>query len=378
MRHAIWTLVLAVACGGGGGGASNDTISQEIGAGGGSLAVDSGNLDGAAIDVPANAVAANTTFTIRAGNSIDAGAGTTNVGPAVRFGPATTPFAVDVTVTIPYSPAQAGGGAVQVAQRDDVTGGITIHSSPVVDAANGTVSVTTDRFSTFQAFVPGAAATFDMTGFWVISTSNHFSTPPTFWDQDQSLVVEVVQSGNSVEIDIQDLPDDEDLSGTVNGATYSVAGGIDTVVFTLTDANTGTGTLSWTEDGIVGGADLTLHRQQSATFDITGGWNVTFSNNASTPPGNEEPNETIPVTFTQSGTTWTFTADSDTRDGGLSGAFYFTNWTETNDQLNDVDVYLDFTLSDADNGTGRIFSVEFLSDTNVIVRSADVTLSRQP
>jgi len=378
MRHAIWTLVLAVACGGGGGGASNDTISQEIGAGGGNLAVDSGNLDGAAIDVPANAVAANTTFTIRAGNSIDAGAGTTNVGPAVRFGPATTPFAVDVTVTIPYSPAQAGGGAVQVAQRDDVTGGITIHSSPVVDAANGTVSVTTDRFSTFQAFVPGAAATFDMTGFWVISTSNNQSTPPTNFDFDQTLVVEVIQDGNSVEIIIPGDAAEDDLFGTVNGADYSASGGIDSVMFTLSDANNGTGTLTWSEDGIVGTADLTFRRQQSAAFDVTGGWTIAFSNNASIPPGNEEPNESLPITLTQSGTTWTFTADSDTRTGDLSGGHYFALWFEINGDLNEVEVYLEFTLSDANNGTGRIHSVEYVSDDDVVVRTADVTVTRDP
>ena len=378
MRHAIWTLVLAVACGGGGGGSSNDTTSQEIGAAGGNLAVTSGNLQGAAIAVPANAVAANTTFTIRAGNNIDAGAGTANVGPAVRFGPATTPFAVDVTITIPYSPVQAGSGTVQVAQRDDVTGGITIHAAPVVDPANGRVSVTTDRFSTFQAFVAADAPAFDMTGFWAVSTSNNQSTPPTNFDFDQTLVVEVVQDGNSVEIIIPGDAAEDDLFGTVDGADYTASGGIDTVMFTLTDANNGTGTLTWSEDGVVGTADLTFRRQQPATFDVTGGWNLAFSNNASNPPGNEEPDETVPITLTQTGTTWTFTADSDTRDGDLSGDHYFALWFETNQNLNEVEVYLEFTLSDANNGTGRIHSVEYVSDDDVIVRTADVTVTRNP
>ncbi|MHC4849857.1 MAG: hypothetical protein ACYTEG_15585, partial [Planctomycetota bacterium] len=66
MKYAVCILVLAVACGGGGGGPAGPAASQEIGAAGGNLAVNSGNLSGAAMVVPPNAVPRETNFTIRA------------------------------------------------------------------------------------------------------------------------------------------------------------------------------------------------------------------------------------------------------------------------------------------------------------------------
>jgi hypothetical protein len=381
MKYAVCILVLAVACGGGGGGPAGPAASQEIGAAGGNLAVNSGNLSGAAMVVPPNAVPRETNFIIRAGTNIATGAGTTRVGPAVRFGPAVGAFGAAITVTIPYSPAQAGRSAVMVAHRDDVTGTMTVHASPTVDAANGLVSVSTDRFSTFQAFIAPAAPSFDMTGFWVVSTSQNFSNPAGNADPDATFLVEVTQNGNNVGFAVQgDTSGDPEASpsGTVNGTQYSLTGGVDAISFALSDANTGTGTLSWSEDGVTGGATLSLTRQQSATFDVAGDWDVTFSNNASVPAGNEDDDETVPFVFTQIGTTWTLTADAGTRSGSISGARYFANYAEVNMALNDVEVSIEFTLTDANNGTGRITAIEELPDESLILRTADITVTRQP
>ncbi len=377
---SCFVLVIVGACSGSGGGTPAPIASAEIDSTGGAVDVQQGNLSGAAIQVPANAVAATTSFTIAAGSNVNAGAGTTNVGPAVRFGPAVTAFQSAINVTIPYSPGQAGTSDVMVVQRDDVTGGLTFHNAPAVNAGSGLVTVSTTRFSTFQAFIGPAAATFNMSGFWIVSTSNQFSTPTGNEDENGTAWVEVTQTGTSVTIDVQDDADDPEslLMGTVDGATYSVTGGADTIVFTLTDADNGTGTLRATEDGIMTGADLTLTRQQSATFDIGGSWSVTVSNSASTPPGNENENETVPFTFTQVGTTWTLTNDGETHTGFLSGARYFIAFNETSDAFNEVEVLVELTFTDANNGTGTLVSIEEFPDESIIRRTADLTVTRTP
>ena len=150
---AVWLALLA-ACGGRSGG-GGQLAGQQIGPAGGEVAVLNGALAGAKVVVPPNAVNAPVTITIEAGTAVAVTAGDVTVGPAVRLGPSGTTFLVPVTVTLPFSAAQAGGEPVRVAHRDDVTRVVTIVPNPVVNHATGLVSVEISSFSTLQpAFTP--------------------------------------------------------------------------------------------------------------------------------------------------------------------------------------------------------------------------------
>ncbi|MDH3593120.1 MAG: hypothetical protein OER88_14640, partial [Planctomycetota bacterium] len=133
--------LLVVALAGCGGGTAAALASKEIDDTGGTVSVTTGTLTGAAAVIPAGALANPLPITIDPGANVAAGTGTSNVGPAVRLGPAGTTFSAPVAVTVPFTPSQTGGEAVSVVQRNDSTGAITIHAMPTV--SNGLATVTT-------------------------------------------------------------------------------------------------------------------------------------------------------------------------------------------------------------------------------------------
>lgn len=114
---------------------------------GGSLMVttaDNEALAGLVLDIPAGALAADTTITAdRVADIADAPA-----GPAVDFGPDGTTFSGGATLTLPLSDtAPLANLYVQVKEADGSTSTL---ETPTVDSELRTVTVTVDGFTRFQ------------------------------------------------------------------------------------------------------------------------------------------------------------------------------------------------------------------------------------
>jgi hypothetical protein len=178
-----------------------------------------------------------------------------------------------VTVTVPFSTSQTGGKEVKIAQRNDSTGAVKIHSRITISGGMASVEVTS--FSTFQAFVdaPADMPTYDMMGTWDLSFFNNYSDPAGEEDPSETVEVTVTQTGSSVTL----TDGAGSASGTVSGATYTLTAEEDlgdgvtytqVLTFTLTSANAGSGTTTWQEtapEGTVllsGGGDISFERRE--------------------------------------------------------------------------------------------------------------------
>lgn len=139
----------------GGGGPVAGTGLGEVGPAGGVVSLASGPAAGALVAIPAGALAAPLSIQLDAAADITS-AGAVPVGPAVRFAPEGTAFAVPATVTVPFVtarlPAGMGAGDIVVLHRD-AAGGVSDLPSVGLDTAGGRVSAATAGFSTFQAAV---------------------------------------------------------------------------------------------------------------------------------------------------------------------------------------------------------------------------------
>ena len=149
---AMATLVAAVltGCGGGGGGGSDpptvDSGSAVIGSAGGTVATQSG---AAKAVFPANAVNANTTFTITASSQVPANLRLVD-GTAFEFGPS-VPLAQPVSVTLRYDPAKLPSGALQskLVLYKAVNGAWVAVPNSSVDTLASTVTAPLSSFSTY-------------------------------------------------------------------------------------------------------------------------------------------------------------------------------------------------------------------------------------
>jgi hypothetical protein len=128
---------------------SSSSSSTSIGASGGSVNA----ADGTAVSIPAGALSQSTVITIGSEPSAIDITDVVLVGPAYRFGPEGTSFALPVTVTLAYDPSKLPTG--------DAASDVQIMTAPVgstdfvaldttlVDATH--VSATTTHFSVFVA-----------------------------------------------------------------------------------------------------------------------------------------------------------------------------------------------------------------------------------
>ncbi len=213
---------------------------------------------------------------------------------------------------------------------------------------------------------PGGSTppTFDATGRWVGHATGSFTNPAGEEEQDSAAEVVVTQTGNDVSIAV--VGDTVVYTGTVSGAVYQVSATLpepdgstaETIDFTLTSADAGGGTVTWTYTGTSGnssgGSNIVLARSLPAQFDMTGSWNVTTSGNFSDPPGNEDLDGTFSVPVSQSGNTVQMTLDGATRTGFLSGADYFVEYEVDEGGGAETTVFITFSLSSATAGMGTL------------------------
>lgn len=207
-------------------------------------------------------------------------------------------------------------------------------------------------------------ATYDATGTWVAQLSGGVSTPAGDEDQDGAAQVVVTQTGNDVTVSV--LGDTVVYTGAVSGADYQVTatqaepdGSTEEVIeFTLSSADAGDGTVEWLFTGlggpISGASNLALARAAAPTFDMTGTWDVTSSGNFSSPPGDEEANDTTSVPVTQTGSTVEMTLDGEVRTGFVSGADYFVEYDVDEGGGAETTVFIAVTLSSSTTGAGTV------------------------
>ncbi|MHC4960349.1 MAG: hypothetical protein ACYTGN_18525 [Planctomycetota bacterium] len=386
MRLAVLVLIsfACAACNGDGSFDSPNTpdTTGMIGAAGGTVEVTSGRLTGTKVVIPAGALAADTGITIASGTNVDF-AGYAVGGPAVRFGPEGTIFAQPVTITLPHF---GSGLGLEVVHRDDVTGATRVLPS-TLDPVAGTVTVTVLSFSTLQGIVPaeGELPTFNADGSWVIRTTMNTSIPAGNENDDEVMVGQINQSGTNFTLTVAG----EILPGAVSGKDYSVvtteptSGGTltQTIAFTLDTMDMGSGTVAWTwTDGqtvVTGGAMLEIERQEPMDYDATGTWDVDVSQPYSEPAGSEDPVETIVLPMTQTDSTFTFTSESGTHAGNVSGTFYFASWTEVGETTTREN-WIEFELTGPNAGTGTMHWRSTDDLGAVTTGGATLTFTRQP
>ena len=107
---------------------------------------------------------------------------------------------------------------------------------------------------------------------------------------------------------------------------------------------------------------------------MTGTWDATTANNTSNPPGNEEPDETVQITVTQTGSSVSIAWGGETRTGFVSGADYYVN-DETSQAGGTLQRMIEFSLTSSDAGAGTI-RWRFEDDTSNIAGTADLMLAR--
>jgi hypothetical protein len=386
MRLAVLVLIAfaCAACNGDGSFDSPNTpdTTGTVGAAGGTVEVTSGRLAGTKVVIPAGALAADTAVTIASGTNVEL-AGYSVGGPAVRFGPEGTTFAAPVTISIPYF---GSGLGLEVMHRDDTTGATRALPS-TLDTVAGTVTVTVMSFSTLQGVIPmeGDLPDYDADGSWVVRTTMNKSVPAGNENDDEVLVVQVNQSGTNFTM----IVNGEILPGAVSGKDYSIVateqtnGGTltQTIAFTLENMDMGYGTIAWTwSDGVslvTGSAMLELDRQEPMGYDVTGTWDVEVSQPYSEPAGNEDPVETFPLPMTQTDSTFTFTTESGTHAGHVSGMLYFASWVEQGETVTREN-WIEFELTGPSAGTGTIRWRTTDDLGAVVTGGAMLTLARQP
>jgi len=96
--------------------------------------------------------------------------------------------------------------------------------------------------------------------------------------------------------------------------------------------------------------------EPAATYDATGTWDYTTTNNwasGSIPACTPEADETGTITITQTGNNFTLVAHGDTLTGTVSGATYTIFSSETGASGTDT-MYITFTVSSSSSGSGTI------------------------
>lgn len=211
---------------------------------------------------------------------------------------------------------------------------------------------------------PTTPPTFDATGRWVAVATGSYTNPPGEEEQDSAAEVVVVQTGGNVTVQV--VGDAVVYTGTVSGAAYQVTATLpepdgstaETFDFTLTSADAGNGILTWvytgTSESISGGSTISLARSTPAAYDMTGAWSVTTAGNFSMPPGNEDPDGTFSVPFTQTGASVQATLDGGVRTGFVSGTDYFIEYDVDEGGGAETTVFIRFSLSSATSGAGTV------------------------
>ena len=213
---------------------------------------------------------------------------------------------------------------------------------------------------------PGALTppTFDATGTWVAPATDSYTNPAGDEEQDSAAEVVVTQTGNDVSISV--VGNTVAYSGTVSGAVYKLGATLpesdgstaETIDFTLTSADAGSGTLTWVFTGTggttSGGSNLALARSAPAQFDMTGTWSISSTGNFSVPPGNEDADGTISVPVVQTGNDVQMTLEGEVRTGFLTGTDYYIEFDVDEVGGAETTVFLTFTLSSATAGTGQL------------------------
>jgi hypothetical protein len=114
-------------------------------------ASDDPTLAGTQIQIPPNALTADTTITIAEGAAISGG---TSVGPIADFGPSGTTFAYPVTITLPYTAGTTTSTLTVVGVESDTssTPSLAIGNADLtIDASANTLSFTAAGFTRFGA-----------------------------------------------------------------------------------------------------------------------------------------------------------------------------------------------------------------------------------
>lgn len=144
------------------GSANGDSVARGavVGSAGGVVGVGASTgtpIDGASVTIPAGALTAQAVIVVGLGNPIPASAGRTAIGPTIVFGPESSKFKTDVTITIPLNPALLVGGnpaSVQVLTRDAKGHVSQVTAALTVDLVGGMVSFPSSRFGAYRAFGP--------------------------------------------------------------------------------------------------------------------------------------------------------------------------------------------------------------------------------
>jgi hypothetical protein len=241
------------------------------------------------------------------------------------------------------------------------------------------------------------AATFDATGEWNFSTSNHVFVAGTNCEDNETLVstatIDQAQD-DTVTMIIQDDEGGLAFTGTVTDATYDLTTEFEEegatitvqVTFTLSDPDTGTGeVVTMIDDGVTpctSEFDLAMVKEGTpAAYDASGDWNYTTSENfviegfACDP---DEP-ETGTITITQDDPDVTMVVEDDAGDlvftGTVSGAFYTLEATY-DDEGDTVTTTVIFELTSDSSGTGQLLYSIFTGQTEICRGGATLALSR--
>ncbi len=172
---------------------SDDIVSEDVGANGGTVTWDRDGADGdlasISISIPSGALSGSVTIQVSLYNDPPVTDGL--AGPVFFFGPSGLQFASPVTITVPYDPALVPPGVTEndlaVIRYDEAEGSWTALLPSVVDTLNHTVSGETDHFSGFAAGIPAG--------------TNHAPTlilalPPVSFDEDTSPAIVIQNLAN--------------------------------------------------------------------------------------------------------------------------------------------------------------------------------------
>jgi hypothetical protein len=174
-------------------------------------------------------------------------------------------------------------------------------------------------------------ATYNATGIWRYSTSEHWSTCPGGPQDPETSYTAITQNKNTFRfVDVNGIH-----RGRVSDATYECIisypedEGITTefIVIALSSNTSGSGTVTWTwtdgEFSCSGGNDISLTRMPVvATYDATGIWRYSTSEHWATCPEGPEAPETRIIAITQNRNTFRFVGYNGIQLGLLSGATY--------------------------------------------------------
>jgi hypothetical protein len=203
-------------------------------------------------------------------------------------------------------------------------------------------------------------ATYNATGVWRYSTSNHWSTCPEGPGAPGTRFTAIAQNRNTFRfVDVNGIH-----RGKVSDAIYTCiisypedeGTATESIVFTLSSDISGAGTVTWTwtdgEYSCSGGSDISLTRMPAvATYNATGIWRYSTSNHWSTCPEGPEAPETRIIAVTQNRNTFRFVGYKGIQAGLLSGATYTCLISYPQDDGTTTESIV-FTLTSDTSGSG--------------------------